>query len=156
MELGRPVLAGYWPECGPRRSAARDRGNLRAIPTPHQHAILVLAQFRDAHGEPDADRGQRHGEGKRGKVGQHAVAEIVRFLRLALNVRQAFGFVANFLLAPAGRLCRGTRPELDDAVVVIRADGPLGFHCCWSEGVSRVLSSTGSGPLTVNVGVTST
>ena len=91
-----------------------------------------------------------------GKVGQHAVAEIVRLLRPALKVRQVFGFVANFVLAPAGRLCRGTRPELDDAVVVIRADGPLGFHCCWSEGVSQALSSTGSVPLTVNVDVTST
>ena len=131
-------------------------GNAGAVVPSHQHAILGFAQVGDAHRKPDADCRQRDRECKGGNVGEHAVAKIVRFLRLALNVRQAFGFVANFLLAPAGRLCRGTRPELDDAVVVIRADGPLSFHCCWSEGVSRALSSTGSVPLTVNVDVTST
>ena len=63
--------------------------------------------------------------------------------RRALKARQVAASCRAFLrLRLAGRLCRGTRPELEHAVLVIRADGPLGFHCCRSEGVSARLSST--------------
>src|SRR5258708_3159969 len=54
------------------------RGNARAIAPPHQHAILGLAQIRDAHGKPNSNRGQRHGKGEARKVRQHAVAKIAR------------------------------------------------------------------------------
>src|SRR5260370_35867090 len=51
------------------------RGNARAIAPPHQHAILGLAQIRDAHGKPNSNPGHPPGKGQGRKVRQHAVAQ---------------------------------------------------------------------------------
>ncbi|WP_433995909.1 hypothetical protein [Bradyrhizobium genosp. L] len=43
------------------------------------------------------------------------------------------------LLALAGWLRRGTRPELEHHVLVIRRDWPLRFHCCQSGRVAHYM-----------------
>jgi hypothetical protein len=44
------------------------------------------------------------------------------------------------LFAPARGLGRGTRPELEHDVLIIRGKGPLGFHCCQSGRVVIIFS----------------
>src|SRR5258707_8893854 len=112
------------------------RGNARAIAPPHQHAILGLAQIRDAHGKPNSNRGQRHGKGEGREVRQHAMAKIVRFFAGEFIARQIVRLAARVLLPnrvaegpPARGLRQGARPELEHAVLFFRCNGPLGFHC---------------------------
>jgi len=137
MELGRAHrdrFEGQNRRFRAQLSAARDRRNLGAVAPAHQDAILGFAEFGDAHGKPYSDRGQCDGEGEGGEVRQHAVTKIVRFLPRPLIARQAVGFLAGVRLRrAAGRVRRGTRPEPEHAVLVIRTDWPLGFHCCRSE-----------------------
>ncbi len=64
------------------------RGNTCAIAPPHQHAVLGLAQIRDAHGEPYSDRRQRDCESEGRNVRQHAMTKIVRFIPVSLIARQ--------------------------------------------------------------------
>lgn len=108
----------------------------------HQHAILGLAQVGDAHGKPDADRRERNGEGEGGDIGEHAVAEIVRFLPGFLVTRKVearqLGWLGRRIVmqllddgvTPQGLgLRRIAWPELQHAVLFLRRDGPLNLHC---------------------------
>ena len=135
--LAAPMEAGLSAKIGAsglKLLAARDRRNLGAVAPAHQDAILGLAEFGNAHGEPDPDRGQCDGEGEGGEVRQHAVTKIVGLLPRPLIARQPVGFLPGVLLRLApGWVGRGTRPEPEHAVLVIRTDWPLGFHCCRSE-----------------------
>jgi hypothetical protein len=114
------------------------RGNAGAIAPAHQHAVLGLAQIRNAHGEPDSDRRQRHGKSQGRNVCQHATAKIVRFIAISLVARQVVrllrGVVLKRLVArvprPAGRASQGSRPKFEHAMLFLRRDGLLGFHCC--------------------------
>src|SRR3979411_1318447 len=63
------------------------RGNACAIAPSHQHAILGLAQIRDAHREPNSDCRQRDGEGEGGNVCEHAMAKIIRLVAVALALQ---------------------------------------------------------------------
>jgi hypothetical protein len=63
-------------------------GYTDTIVPSHQHAILGPAQIRDAHSQPQSDGRQCHGEREGREVCQHAMAEIVRFIPLALIARQ--------------------------------------------------------------------
>src|SRR6202022_386150 len=114
------------------------RGNPRAIAPPHQHAILGLAQIRNAHGEPDSDGRQRDGKGEGRNVRQHATAKIVRFIPIPLVARQIIRLWSGILLGspvarispPWGRVSQGTWPEFEHPMLIVRRNGPLGFHCC--------------------------
>ena len=53
----------------------------------------VLRKSRNADRKPDADCGQRHGKGEGGKVGEHAVAEIVGLVARSLKMRQVISFM---------------------------------------------------------------
>src|SRR6267143_4200021 len=66
----------------------RRHRNPGAVAAAHQHAILGLAQIGDADRKPDADGGQRHGEGERGDIGEHAMTEIVAFVARPLVAGQ--------------------------------------------------------------------
>src|ERR1700743_2958705 len=92
----RPALTA-WPRSVPTvakwragqiAGSNRRRGDAHAVAASHQHAILGAAQIGDAHGEPDADRKHRHGEGTGRDVGQHALTEIVRLIARLLIARQ--------------------------------------------------------------------
>lgn len=81
METGDPA----------REPLAGGRCDMNAVAPPHQHAILIPAQIRDAHRKPYSDRGERHGERKGRDVCQHAMAEIVRLLSWPFIARQIVG-----------------------------------------------------------------
>src|SRR5258708_4187819 len=114
------------------------RRNVRAIAPPHQHAILGLAQIRNAHGKPYSDCRQRDGKSERRDVRQHAVMKIVRLFPISLVARQIIRFLPAVglpnLIAPVSpltrRVNRGARPKFEHAVFVFRSNGPLGFHWC--------------------------
>ena len=102
------------------------RKDLDAVVASHQDAILGSAQMRYAYGKPDTDGKERHGEGKRCNIGQHAMPKIVWFFLLALVARQIFGdlelahrFIGISVLA---RRHRRARPELEHAVLFVRRD----------------------------------
>jgi len=121
-------------------SCALWSGNAHAIAPAHQHAILGPAQVGDAHGKPDADRGQRDRESAGGDIGEHAVTEIVglfpRLLvageveRLGLEVR-LYCFTVRLggrTRRPSRGLGRIARPELQHPMFFLRRNGPLGLH----------------------------
>lgn len=133
--------------------AARRR-NLGAVAPSHQHAILVLAQVRDADRQPYSDRGQRDGEGEGRDVRQHAMPELAGFLGGSLEPRQIPGRILGRLpvrLPLARRMRRRARPELEHAMLVIRCDGLLGFHYCRFQ-ERQISSSTPAMRLPENVG----
>src|SRR5216683_1444376 len=121
--------------CRLERLAVRCR-NVRAIAPPHQHAVLGLAQVRNAHGEPYSDRGQRDGKGKGRNVCQHAMTKVVRLIPVPLVARQVvlwlslLAQLAQGFSPPTRRVNRGARPEFEHAVLALRRNGLLGFHCC--------------------------
>ena len=93
--IGRSVLdtlrAREMTVCGcyrARRLPLRRHRNPGAVAAAHQHAVLGLAQIGDADRKPDADRGQRDGEGEGRNVCQHAMAKVVRVVPIPLVARQ--------------------------------------------------------------------
>src|SRR5712675_1436113 len=114
------------------------RRNMCAITPSHQHAILSLAQIRNAHGQPYSDRRQRDGKSERCDVCQHAMTKVVGLFPISLVARQIIRFLPGVrlpdLVAPLSRLTRrvnrGARPKFEHAVFVFRDNGPLGFHWC--------------------------
>jgi hypothetical protein len=133
-------------------------GNAGAITPAHQHAVLGLAQIRNAHGEPNPDRCQRHGKSQGRNICQHAMAKIVRFIAVSLVAREVVrllrGGVLSRLVAqvpqPAGRASQGARPEFEHAVLLFRRDGLLVFHWCQLRDI-LILFSTLARCLTENV-----
>jgi len=108
-------------------------GNLCAIAPPHQHAILGLAQIRDAHGKPYSDRRQRDGKSEGRDVRQHALAKIVRFIPVSLIARQIVRFLPGvlrlgLLAPPTRRVSQGARPEFEHAMLFLRGSRPQGLH----------------------------
>ena len=93
------------------------RGNAGAIAAPHQHAVLGLAQVRNAHGEPNSDRYQGGGKSEGCNVRQHAPAKVVRFAPLSLIARQIIRLVRSVVprslaagvFRPARRVSRRSR-----------------------------------------------
>src|SRR3954466_6350401 len=71
-------------ETAARLPSACDLGNPGAVATAHQDAVLGAAEIGDAHGEPDADRGQCDRERQRRDIGEHAMAEVVRLFARTL------------------------------------------------------------------------
>src|SRR5437764_4006805 len=119
------------------------RRNTRAIPPAHQHAILGVANSRDAHGEPYSDRGKGIGKSKSGDVGQHAMAKIVRIIPRLLKARQIVRLAASRVLArillaqmPWGWVSHRARPEFEHAVLLFRHDGLLVLHAAQRSGKS--------------------
>ena len=111
-------------------------GDVGAITPPHQHAVLGIAQIRDAHREPYSNRRQGDGKGESGHVRQHALTKIVGLipglLVARLIARLALCLVTKTLLAwiPAFRWSRrGARPEFKHPVLFFGRDGLLGIHC---------------------------
>ena len=150
MELGAsggPVHRQQ-PPFGVYVLTVRYCGNPGTVPTPHQDAILGLAEVRDAHGEPDPDRRQRHGESQGGDIGQHAMAEVVgRIVTAPFVAGEVVGgrrAGRRRFIAAARRMGRRPRPEFDHDVRVVAGYRPLGLHCCrYAEVV--ILSSTLAG-----------
>jgi hypothetical protein len=144
-----------------RKMLAMRRGNAHAIAASHQHAILGSAQIRNAHGEPYSDRRQRDGKREGCDVRQHAMAKIVRLIPVALIARQIIRLLQRvFLLnlpsqiSPlTRRMGQGARPEFEHAMLFLRLNGPLGFHCCQLRDI-LVSFSTPATRLTENVDVT--
>jgi hypothetical protein len=133
------------------------RGNVRAIAPTHQHAILGLAQIRDAHGKPYSDRSQRDGKSEGRNVRQHAMTKIVRFIPVPRIARQVvlllsllvLSLIAQFLPLTR-RVNQGAWPEFEHTVLFFRRNGPLGFH--WSQLRNiLILFSTLATRLTENV-----
>lgn len=120
----------------PLKALETSSGNVRAISSPHQDAILGLAQIGNAHGEPNSDRRQSRGEGERRDICEHAMAKIVRFGPVSLVARPVARLMASVLLQTliavvsplAGRTSRRARPELEHTMLFFRRDGLLGFH----------------------------
>jgi hypothetical protein len=118
-----------------------------AIAPAHQNAILGATQVGDAHGEPDADRGQRDGKGEGGDIGQHAVPKFVRLFMGPLTAWRVVGLrwrgvrLTTFglkvllprpgvqILPPAGLQSGGSRPKLQHAMFFFNRNGPLILHC---------------------------
>jgi len=125
------------------------RGNLCAIAPPHQHAILGLAQIRNAHGKPYSDRRQRDGKSEGRDVRQHALAKIVRFIPVSLIARQIVRFLPGLLrlgllaqlAPPTGRVSQGARPEFEHAMLFFRGSGPLGLHWCQLRDILMLFST---------------
>ena len=110
-------------------------GDVGAISSPHQHAVLGVAQVRDAHREPYSDRRQSDGKGEGRHVRQHALTKIVGLIPGLLVTRQiawlSLCVVTRTLLriSPLRRSRRGARPEFKHAVLFLGRDGLLGIHC---------------------------
>src|SRR6266478_1830358 len=131
MEAGDAWRIGFKGQTGPvwPENARLDmrRGNARAIALPHQHAVLGLAQIRNAHGEPYSDGRQRDGKGESRNVGQHALAKIVRLIPVSLIARQVVRLTLRVLLRlaarippPTRRVGQGARPEFEHAMLFFR------------------------------------
>jgi hypothetical protein len=123
------------------------RRNAHAIVPSHQHAILGSAQVRNTDGKPDADGRQCDREGESRDVGQHAMAEIVGFLAVPLIAREVVGVRPAVVMrgrvesfAPSRCSGRGTRPEREHAVLILRSDRPLRFQCCWLREIDLEIS----------------
>jgi hypothetical protein len=142
-----------------RKMLAMRRGNAHAVVASHQHAILGPAQIRNTHGEPYSDRGQGDGKREGRNVRQHTMAKIVRLIAGALIARQVVRLRLRVLLLlpaqlrPLARpMDQGARPELEHAVLFLRRNGLLGFHCCQFRDI-LILFSTPAARLTENVGM---
>jgi hypothetical protein len=148
MEAGRQggsVLAvqdGVRPE-----KLAMRRIKAGAVALPSQYAILGLAQIRNAHGKPYADGHQGDRKSNGSDVGEHALAKVIRVIPGALIARQIIGLgtvVFRFsrpglVIRPARRTDRVAWPELEHLMLLLRRNGPLGFHCCQSRGLPDVI-----------------
>jgi hypothetical protein len=162
MEAGDAFQIGFKGQTGQpgREMLDMRRGNARAVAPPHQHAVLGLAQIRNAHGKPYSDGRQRHGKSEGRDVRQHALAKIVRFSPVSLIARQIIRLWPGVLLKslagrlppPARRVSHGARPELEHAMLFFRCNGPLGFQWYQSRDI-LILFSTLATPLTENVGM---
>jgi len=162
MEAGDACQIGFKGQTGQpgRKMLDMGRGNARAVAPPHQHAVLGLAQIRDAHGEPNSDGRQRDGESEGRNVRQHALAKIVRFTPVSLIARQIIRLWPGVLLKslvgrlplPTRGVSHGARPEFEHAMLFLRCNGPLGFHWCQSRDI-LILFSTLAMRLTENVGM---
>ena len=145
---GRIGPAGPKGRSGPKMLARR-RVNARAVATPGQDAILGLAHIRDAHGKPysDGHQGDRKCDGS--DVRKHAMAKVVRFIPGAVITRQVIRLGTNgFRLSPPMRVTlptrgadRVARPELEHPMLLLRRNGPLGFHCCRSRDILMLFST---------------
>jgi hypothetical protein len=66
------------------------------------------------------------------------MAKIVRFIPIPLIARQIVRLRPDIpLWSPvarisprSGRVSQGTRPEFEHPMLIVRLNGPLGFHCC--------------------------
>jgi hypothetical protein len=131
------------------------RGNARAIAPPHQHAILGLAQIRNAHGKPYSDGRQRDRKCEGCNVRQHAVTKIIRFVPVSRIARQIVGLLPGVLLLSllarvspltkvsplTRRMSQGARPEFEHAMLICRRCGLLGLHCCQLRDILISLST---------------
>src|SRR5919106_3761605 len=111
-------------------------GDAGAITPTHQHAVLGVAQIRDAHREPYADCGQGDGKGERCHVRQHPLAKIVRltpWLFVTGQITWLFLRVANGTLlawiCAVRRPRPGARAEFKHAVLLLGRDWLLAIHC---------------------------
>ena len=86
-----PILRTVSRDNDITRGSRRHHRNPGAVAAAHQHAILGLAEIGDADREPDADRGQRHGERERCDIGKHAMTEIVGLVAGPLVAGQIIG-----------------------------------------------------------------
>ncbi len=135
-------------------------GNAGAIAPAHQHAVLGLAQIRNAHGEPDSDGRQRHRKSQGRNICQHAMAKIVRFIAVSIVARQVVRLLRGVVLTrlvtdvpqPTRRASQGARPEFEHAMLLLRRDGLLGFHWCQLRDILILFSTLARG-LTENVGM---
>ncbi len=144
---------------GPKMLAMRCI-NAGAVAPPRHHAILGFAHIRNAHGKPysDGHQGDRKCDG--GDVREHALAKVVRFIPGAFIARQVVRLGTGvFRLSLPTRVTLSTRgadrvarPELEHPMLVLRRNGPLGFHCCQSRDI-LILFSTLATRLTENVGM---
>ena len=156
---GRIGLGGPRTRSGAKKLAMR-RINARAVAPSGQDAILGLAHIRNAHREPYSDGHQGYRKSDGSDVGEHAMAKVVRFVPGTFVARQVIGLGrGDFRLSlpalvslPAQRADRVARPEFEYPMLVIRRNGPLGFHCCQSREI-LILSSTLVTRLTDNVGM---
>src|SRR3984893_3344314 len=140
MEAGGVSRAGLGAKRQPGlKMLEMRRRDTRAIPPSHQHAVLGLAQIRDAHGQPDSNGGQRDGKSEGGDIRQHPTVKIVRFVAVPLVagqiVRLGLGvFVerpVTRLPSSARRVNQGARPKLEHAMLFfryVRRNRPLGLH----------------------------
>ena len=142
----RVGLRAKKPNSGPKMLEMRG-GNARAIAASHQHAILCLAQIRNAHGEPYSNGRQRDGKSEGGNVRQHPMAKIIRFVPGLFMVRPIVrsGIFPRRRLArvcpPTRRMSQGARPEFEHAVLFVRRHGLLGVHCCQLRVVLTLFST---------------
>src|ERR1700676_4891920 len=84
----RALVRAKARDCSLTRLAARRHGNPGAVVATHQHAILGLAEVRNAHGKPNPDRRQCYREREGRNVRQHAMPEVVRLVTGPLIVGQ--------------------------------------------------------------------
>jgi len=132
----------------PKMLAMR-RVNAGAVAASRQYAILGFAHIRNAHGKPYADGHQGDRKCDRSDVSKHAMAKVVRFIAGAFIARQIIRFGTNgFRLSlparvtlPTRRADRVARPELEHPMLLLRRNGPLGFHCCRSRDILMLFST---------------
>jgi hypothetical protein len=133
----RPEMLAMW------------RVNPRAVAAPRQYAILGFAHVRNAHGKPysDGHQGDRKCDGR--DVRQHAMAKVVRLIAGAFIARQVIRFGTGVfrlglparVALPALRAERTAWPEFEHAMLLLRRNGPLGFHCCRSRDILMLFST---------------
>ena len=118
--LAGPVERGLWAENalhGRKCQAARDRRNLAQSRRPIQDAVLGPAQIGDAHGEPDAEADQHHGERPAAMLirmrWRIIVGLALRPLVAARGLRRRAPSAHLLRRAASGGSRRGARPKLE-------------------------------------------